>query len=731
MPIADRAAPSGRTVAILFTVTIFLSASLLFFVQPLFAKLVLPKIGGAPAVWTTSMLFFQTVLIGGYLYAHVLTRHVPVRWQLPVHVALWAAACLFLPLAVPADWQYDAEGSTVLQTLWIFAVGVGLPFGFLSANAPLIQAWYRRSGGPSAHDPYFLYGASNLGSMIALLAFPLVAEPLFGARSIGMGWAVGFVALGGLLFLSGMSARRGALPEAQAEAAPQAPAAGLSAETVALWLLLAFVPSSMMLAVTTKIATDMGAIPLVWVIPLAIYLISFVATFTNRPWVPDHWARILNLVAVGFSVYVFAAQSYGHIGMSFLAGLVLSFAFIAINAHRLLYKYRPDAAHLTVFYVIMSVGGALGGLFNSIVAPAVFSSPWEGGATAVLAALIPFMLKTKSKAPRVLLLVGLPVSLGALAYGAAVWDAGMLTLGAGLGLLVSLAFAPRAVALVVSVCAVTLIGAVKKNPAALFQDRSFFGAHMVVDDDDEDIRRYLNGTTQHGGQRTSELTAERPTPLSYYYEYGPMAQVLTSSLGKNARSVGIVGLGVGALACFKQPGQDWHFYEIDAMVDHLARNPALFTYMTRCAGDAPTHLGDARLVLEGQGDLAFDVLVIDAYSSDSVPVHLTTTEAMALYMQRLAPGGVLVYHISNRYYDIKRPLARSAEALGLNIWFQAHEADPTYQGASHSQAIMIARPGTNLAEMEGDKRWRPIHSDGGRLWTDDYANPLSILYALQ
>jgi hypothetical protein len=273
---------SSRTfVPALFTATVFLSASLLFFVQPLFAKIVLPQIGGAPAVWTTAMLFFQSVLIGGYLYAHLLTRHVPVRAQIAIHLGLWALALGFLPLAIDAGWHYDPETSPALQTLSLFAAGVGLPFFVLSANAPLIQSWYARSGGPSSDDPYFLYGASNVGSLLALLAFPLVAEPLFGARQISLGWSVGFLTLGGFLLLSGLAARRTPQERPGAVSAPETDLP--TTRQIGFWLLLAFVPSSLMLAVTSKTATDMGSIPLFWVIPLALYLLTFVLTFTNRP----------------------------------------------------------------------------------------------------------------------------------------------------------------------------------------------------------------------------------------------------------------------------------------------------------------------------------------------------------------------------------------------------------------------------------------------------------------
>ena len=271
-----------------------------------------------------------------------------------------------------------------------------------------------------------------------------------------------------------------------------------------------------------------------------------------------------------------------------------------------------------------------------------------------------------------------------------------------------------------------LAGTILLPDDKLFRDRSFFGAHRVFEA--EGLRLYGNGTTIHGAQRVSDDAAQRPEPLYYYHPNGPMAQVLTSARGRAARDIGIVGLGVGSLVCYHQPGQIWQFYEIDRMVDDIARNPALFNFMSNCAGDAPTHLGDARVVLAGQSGLHYDILVIDAYSSDSVPVHLTTLEAIELYMERLAPGGVLVFHISNRYYDISRPLARAAEALGLTAHKQHYRGNAKLDpGDSASTVVMLSRSPEAFGDLADDPRWTPLHSDGGPVWTDDYANLLSIL----
>jgi hypothetical protein len=726
--IVETSRPSGRMIPALFTTTIFLSASLLFFVQPLFAKIALPVIGGAPAVWTTAMLFFQTVLIGGYAYAYLSTHFLPVRAQIGVHVALWAVALFFLPPALPEGWRLDAASSVPFQTLWLFALGVGAPFALLSSNAPLIQSWYSRSGGPSAHDPYFLYGASNLGSLLALLAFPLLAEPLFGASEIAVGFATGFIALGVGLSLCGATVfgKQGAVDLGHEPPATPAP----RFREMGWWLALAFVPSSLMLAVTSKISLDIGALPLVWVIPLALYLLSFVLSFTHRTLFSNKWMGQAALIAIAVAVCLFMGVAGTHLSMALAAALIGCFFIVAIWAHRQLYESRPDARHLALFYVTMSLGGALGGLFNSIVAPIAFNELHEGAVTLGVALLLVFAPKIHVSRAAILrgAIVGLPLGMATVLvapmalqvpfglYGAMAVAVGIATL------ILRRPFAAWITSVaIIAVLPVAFSGASDVH----FADRSFFGVHKVVNQGD--VRYYSNGTTIHGAQWIAELDAERPTPTSYYHRAGPMGQVMSSPPGQRAKRIGIVGLGVGSLACYARPGQDWHFYEIDSMVDRVARDPDLFTFLSACTPDAPTHLGDARVVLQDQADIRFDILVIDAYSSDAVPIHLTTLEAMQLYLDRLTDDGVLIFHISNRYYQIERPLARSAERLGVTIWqqFAGMEAsdEPGYRA---SQVAMIARNPEVLAEIGGGA-WQPLHSDGGPVWTDDRANALSIL----
>ncbi|MDJ0991935.1 MAG: transporter [Dinoroseobacter sp.] len=725
-PIPAKRASRSLFAAVSFTLTIFLSASLLFFVQPLFAKMVLPQIGGAPAVWTTAMLFFQLVLIAGYVYAHLLTRYVPIKFQLPVHVAFWASALAFLPLAAADGWTYDATANTTWQTLELFALGVGVPFALLSANAPLLQAWYVRSGGPSADDPYFLYGASNVGSLLALLAFPLVAEPTLGAEQIGVLWAGAFVVFGVLMIISGLQASFGSEPRVAAASQNDA-GNGPTAKQIATWVFIAFVPSSLMLAITTKVSADLGALPLIWVIPLALYILSFVVAFSNKTWISDKYLRLAAIISVaGCAILMSGSIVSRHAPVSAVLFAPALF-IIAVYAHRSLYNRRPDATHLTVFYISMSVGGALGGVFNSLIAPAIFTAIYEGYVTLVLIGLLLCLSGTGNTTPRSISIAVL-AALGAYyAFNIApiVFDIDLsvaLLLAVLLGFTLALAYLRNsAVAVLVAVTAYVGLDIASNLEDELFQDRSFFGAHKVYDSNG--TRLYVNGTTIHGSQRINEQGI-RPTPLAYYHPGSPMAQIVESDYGKAADRVGVVGLGVGALACYAQPGQTWDFYEIDEMVDRVARDPELFSFMSECAPDSETHLGDARIVLDQQ-DFLFDILYLDAYSSDSIPMHLLTREAVQLYENRIKDDGILVFHISNRYYDISKPLARIADTLDLHAAIQIMHPEPDI---GYPSIVVIMSPDKDRFDMVlEDTRWEPMASDGGPVWTDDFANPLSAL----
>ncbi|WP_174826754.1 transporter [Ruegeria arenilitoris] len=714
-----------------FCASIFVSASLLFFVQPLFAKLVLPKIGGTPAVWTTAMLFFQLMLILGYLYAHMLTRWFTLRWQLVTHLALWLLALGFLPLATQEGWRFDSSQSIALQTLLLFAAGVGVPFAVLSANAPLLQAWYSRSGGPSANDPYFLYAASNVGSLLALLAFPLIADPFYGARDISLFWSIGFVVFGVLLATSGVIALRGA-PDMTLAQEQRGKSTPLNAKTIATWVFIAFVPSSLMLATTTKLSIDLGSIPLIWVVPLATYILTFILAFAKRQPNTLESLKIPVLFAMAIGVALLFRLGTAQLPLAAMLVYIPLLYLVAMFAHRLLYEMRPPAEHLTTFYLALSVGGACGGLFNSIIAPAVFDREIEFALT-LLAAGGLFLIQSGTFNLRKALLgvaVAAPLAflLSKLNEGNATDTNTLPTIVSTVlvaGVLLCFRNTPTRMA---AALLVLLVPTLIPTTDVHFRDRSFFGTHAVYDRDG--FRVYKNGTTIHGGQR---LTAPgiRPVGSSYYHPDGPMAEVLTSEYGQTSDKIGIVGLGTGALACYRQPHQTWEFFEIDETVDRIARDPALFTYMSDCASGSTTHLGDARIVLAHQ-KFAFDIMVLDAYSSDAIPLHLITLEAIQTYMSQLNRDGTLVFHISNKYYDLAPQLARAADTLGLHaaIKWGTVDEEAQRQGAANSLVAILSRDEYRIDAFVDTRGWHPLIADGQSAWTDDKANLLSALRML-
>lgn len=704
-------------IVLAFCAAMFLSASLLFFVQPLFAKMVLPRIGGAAAVWTTAMLFFQAVLIAGYLYAHLLTRYLPVKAQLAVHIGFWALALVFLPLSVPADWQFDPQKSTVTQTLVLFALGVGVPFAFLSANAPLIQSWYTRTSGPSSDDPYFLYAASNLGSLLALLAFPFIAEPLWSLSQIRMGWAVGFLALGLGILACGLMTNPRLVAQQPQDHSPRKP---LSAKQIGFWIFAAAVPSSLMLSITTKISTDLGSFPMLWVIPLALYIMSFIPAFSAKIPFGREFYRFGAYISLGL-LLVLISEPFGTVTMLWsLIPFAATLFLIAVEAHRQLYESRPDPQNLTVFYLMMSVGGAIGGLFNSIIAPMIFVTPAEVVCSVIAAsALMSLHGKMQPARSEAVLVIGCFLIVVLFKFSGYSEELRFLTQFALFGLLFLAFYRLKARPLPAVALVLVAIGMTHSNNA-VHRERSFFGTHVVREFGN--VRTYSNGTTVHGRQYISE-PGDRPQPLSYYHRTSPMGQTLENAAPDSR--IGVVGLGIGALACYKKPNQEWHFYEIDKAMEEIARNPEWFGYMDQCGQDMDVHLGDARITL-AQQTLTFDYLVLDAYSSDAVPLHLTTREAVELYLERLTDDGVLLLHISNRHFDLYPPIRRIADSLGLAARIYSFEPDDD-NGADGSIVVAVARKDARLQQLPSPDKWQNHEVSSGAIWTDDHANILSAL----
>lgn len=743
---------------IIYALAIFMSALLLFIVEPLFARMILPLLGGSPSVWNTAVVFYQAMLLFGYIYAHAATRWLGVRRQAALHIVLLLLPLLVLPIGIPAGWIPPTQTNPTAWLLALLLVAVGLPFFVVSASSPLLQTWFASTRHRAAADPYFLYAASNVGSMLALLAYPLLIEPSLGLREQSWIWTGGYVLLAVLLGACALLVRRvPAADSAQPAIAALVGGARLSLRRRMRWALLAFVPSSLMLSVTTYLSTSIAPIPLLWIIPLALYLLTFILVFMSRPILPHTlMLRALPIVILPLIVTL-AAQATQPIWL--LIGLHLVVFFVAaMVCHGAIARDRPAPAHLTEFYLWMSVGGVLGGLFNALLAPLLFTTVVEYPLVLVLACLLlesdvqggaakrsaadqaaRDIRRSPLVARRWLLDLGLPVAIGALVAGAIL---GARMIGAsnspvvygllfGVPSLICFSFSRRPLRFGLAIGAILLASTLYTSDQGqvLHAERSFFGLHRVLLDATGRFHTLAHGSTRHGMQNLDPVL--RDQPLTYYTRTGPIGQVLADLSARRAGArVAVIGLGAGSLACYKQPDQQWTFYEIDPSVVRIARNPHYFTYLQDCAPDSDILLGDARLSLVSAPDRVYDLIVLDAYSSDSIPVHLLTREALVLYERQLAPGGVLAFHISNLYLDLKPALGNLAADAGMAGIVRDDlvlDAEQQASGKSASQWAIMGRLASDLGALAGDPRWQPLATQPGTpVWTDDYSSILSV-----
>lgn len=712
----------------LFIVTILAGSFLLFLVQPLFGRVVLPVLGGSPNVWNTAMLFYQAVLLGGYVYADRLQR-LPQRRQLQVHLGLFAVAALTLPVGM-AGWFPPAGADPQLWLIGLLLASIGPLFFVVSAQAPLLQAWFARTDDAAAANPYFLYAASNLGSFAALMAYPLLVEPLAGLSVQRWAWSAGFVALAVLTALSGLQAGGGAARPALA-----APAIPLRRRLH--WALLAAVASALLLSTTTHLTTDIMAMPLLWVVPLALYLLSFVIVFSGVGAGATRLAQALGpLGLVLLGSWACLAGGGPGVGILFaLAGLLL-LLLLCVALHGTLAMNRPEAAGLTSFYLWMSAGGALGGAFCALVAPMLFPWPWEHPLLLLAAAaLLPGRRWVRHRAvwlalPLIALLCwGAVTRFGTVAIDRSnAWPWPSL-LAVGTAAVLALALAGRRWPFVAALaCLMLALGGVVQleTDAAGKRQRSFFGVYTVDPRPRAGYVALMHGTTMHGAQSLRpDLVAE---PMTYYLREAGIGHGL-DLMGSDAR-IGVVGLGTGTLACHAKTGQHWTAWEIDPLVVDIARTR--FNYIARCKPDMAIVLGDARLTLAQTRNGRLDLLAIDAFSSDAIPLHLMTAEAFALYGRALAADGLLLVHISNRFLDLEPVLA----AIATDGGWQARVLQlppPRDRGdgwiVAGSTWVALSRDPARidaLAAAGGD--WRALTArDGMSVWRDDFASVLPVL----
>ena len=725
---------SERWLDALFGTALFISAALLFLVQPMFAKALLPLLGGAPAVWNTCVVFYELILLGGYVYAHALQQRAKPSVQVAVHLTLVVVVLAFLPLRVHAPFPPPTSTTAVLWLLATLLISLGLPLLVLSATSPLLQSWFGATAHQRATDPYFLYAASNAGSMLGLLCYPFLLEPLIGLHSQSAVWSDGYYALLACFFLAGAVFYRAARTER--DVAPVTAATEpLSITRKAKWVVLALVPSSLMLSVTTYLSTAVAPIPLFWVVPLALYLLTLVIAFSANGGAGLRRLRQVSPFIVLPLIVLLAAHVTRFVPLQVLIHLT-AFFFIALTCHSTLAADRPPKEYLTEFYLWVATGGALGGIFTAILAPLLFRTVVEYPLMLVLAA---YFLRDPPQQARFSRVwdAYVPLALGAVLAVFISLEGrvapGVLTtyawLAFGIATLIVVVLCSRPFAFAVGIAAVLLCGALYASTIErrLYVERNFFGINTVLS-----LSQYhvlYHGTTMHGLENMQ--AADRTTPLSYYSRSGPLGQLVASIRPRLANSsIAVVGLGAGSALCYYARGQRWTIYEIDPAVDEIARNPRLFAFIAQCAPDTPTVLGDARLSLQRAPDSTYDLIILDAYSSDYIPVHLITREALALYLQKMTGQGVLAFHITNNWFDLQSVLAALAQNLDLTCYVERDRILTPAQARSGkfpSDWLILARQQSNLAAVVKNARWQRCTPTAFRVWTDDYSSLVTAI----
>jgi hypothetical protein len=674
--------PQPRSAHIgLHACTIFLSAFLLFQLQPLIAKMILPWFGGSAAVWTVCMLFFEVTLLLGYLYAHWTTERLRPGTQVWLHVVLLVASLLLLPVIPSASWKPTGGDDPALRILGLLAVTVGLPYFMLSTTGPLIQAWHVRKH--QGAFPYRLYALSNLGSMLALLSYPVLMEPYVATRAQARLWSLGYAAFVALVLVAAMAMRK--LPAAAHEAVRDAAAPPPTWRTRLVWMLLPACASAMLLAVTNHMTQNVAAIPFLWVLPLCLYLLSFIICFDREAWYRRAWFLAPLALTMGGMAYALLDVENVTIKpliLLFSAGLFCG----CMVCHGELVKLKPHPRHLTSFYLMISLGGALGGLFVGLVAPYLFNGDYELPLILALCTILAAVLGTRRR-------LASPLA----------W----ITYAAAAGIIVTLGFGVRS--------------AVKGYRLRV---RNFYGCLRVMDEGtgDEAIRTLMHGAIDHGEQY---LSPQRSRWATTYFGPNTGVGLAIRSLDRPGQRMGFIGLGAGTLASYGRKGDSYRFYEINPLVQKVAGTE--FRFLRESQATVTCALGDARLSLEGEPPQGFDLLAVDAFSGDSIPVHLLTREAFALYFHHLKPDGILAVHISNRYLDLYPVVERAAQSMGKATLLVDSEDDDDTDVFGATWVLVTGAPARLQAPL-----FKGIGSSPGlrrpfRIWTDDYSNLFKVL----
>ncbi len=695
-------APIGSNSKLLYGLAIFSSAFLLFQVQPILGKMILPWFGGAAAVWIVCLLFFQVVLLFGYLYAHLLTRTFRAPTQGRVHAALLVSSLLLLPILPKHSWNSSPRGDPALHILWILAITAGLPYFLLSSTSPLLQGWSAQKRADSSL--YRFYAVSNAGSMLALVSYPFLMEPWFSTSHQAIGWSIAYAVVALLLAaVSLFSAANSSVPPLP-EIAP-----GPAWKIKILWISLAACGSALLLSITNHISRNIAAVPLLWMIPLALYLLSFILCFERSGWY--HRNLFLRLLGASLGAMVYSlGGSFAVLPLSLSVLLYCCGLFVCcMVCHGELARLKPHPTHLTSFYLMCSLGGAIGAVLVALVAPRIFSGEYE--------------LRIALGACAILVLVvhrGDPQS----QFYKARWKPAWLLM----------------VALVLTVIVGLCVNAREEAASARVMLRNFYGVLRIVDqtaptvvpapgdasrglDTDPHFQKLMNGTIDHGLQFLSP--ARRRQPTSYYGPHSGIGITLKSVGAATPLNVGVIGLGAGTVAAYGRPGDRYKFYEINPLVVRIANQN--FTFLRASEAKTEIVLGDARLSLEQEQPQGFDVLAVDAFSSDSIPVHLLTRQAFELYFRHLKPGGVLAVHVSNQYLNLAPVVAGAATSLNKEAVIVKSESDRP-QGVYQATWILLGNRENFLAKPEIEKSGKLLTSTTPQLlWTDDYSSLLKIL----
>lgn len=736
----------NRLVLIVYTAAIFVSALLLFSVQPLFTKMVLPRLGGSPAVWSVAMVFFQSLLLGGYAYAHFLMQLRNRALPVAIHLVLLAVAMLTLPLSISSGWGDPPNSGYAFWLLGLFAVSIGLPFFALAANNPLLQAWFVRTGHPNGPDPYFLYASSNIGSFLALLSYPVLLEPVFTLRTQNLIWTGGYGLLivliatcGVLLLRAPANAADLNMPADDAEA--PAPSWILRAR----WIFLAAVPSGLLIAVTAHISTDVAAAPLLWVLPLSLYLLTWVLVFQSRPLLPHKFMLMLQPLAI-MGVILLLAIGIDQNLLLTLGGHQLCFFIIAMACHGELARTRPAAKYLTGFYVALSFGGMVGGLFAGLIAPFTFS--WIAEYPILVALAVLCRPPAEERWPKWSrwfwpLLAIIAVALIAPSYSSGkifTWleTNRVYVIGAVAVVSMILAILLKAdrwkLAAVVTL-ALVLIRMYPSDDGRVETVRSFFGVHKIVVTPNGQYHVLMHGTTIHGAEkfRNDDGTpvTGQPEPITYYHKDGGIGQAITAIRERKGAPlrVAVIGLGSGTLVCAAEPGEDWKFFEIDQTMVDTARDPKYFTYIQSCQPALEPVIGDARLTFAREPDGVYDLIIVDAYSSDAIPIHLATEEAMEIYKSKLAPHGAVVMHVSNRHLELSSVVVGIADANDMKSWVYSEDSGRDNEYIFSTSVVASARNEADVGKLASSGQWAMTEAeDNQRVWTDDYSNVLGAVW---